>query len=191
MYSVITGGMGLKFACMSMNENLIITPDSHEAFERSIELLSNSLREIRQVALQMIPESLVRYGLDASLRDLCVQVKRPDGLQIVYESIGMEDIALEPVQAAAIYHVIHELVNNSIQHAAADKVTVLLINRNGKVWINVEDNGSGFDTAVLRGEVAGGMGWSNILSRMEEMKGKIETQSAPGKGTAVRLVFDS
>jgi signal transduction histidine kinase len=174
-----------------MNEILIVTPDSHEAFERTIEMLSNSLREIRQVALQMIPESLVINGLDASLRDLCAQVKRPDDVQIVYESIGMEDLVLEPVRAAAIYHVIQELVNNSIQHAAAHKITVLLTNRNGKVWINVEDNGIGFDTAVLHGAGAQGMGWSNILSRMEDMKGRIETQSAPGRGTTIRFVFDS
>jgi signal transduction histidine kinase len=56
---------------------------------------------------------------------------------------------------------------------------------NGEISITVEDDGKGFDTAVLRH--ANGIGWHNIQSRIEYLKGKLDVQSAPGKGTSVMV----
>lgn len=126
-----------------MEENLIITPESQEAFERSIEMLDSSLRVIRQVAQQMIPEVLIREGLDAALKALCSQATCPEGTQIRYESLGLQD--LEPGRAVAVYNIVRELLKNTVQHAAGE-VSVLVTNRDGKISVTVEDDGKGFDT---------------------------------------------
>jgi two-component system NarL family sensor kinase len=170
---------------MSMKGHLIITPESHLAFERSIAMLDMSLRDMRQVAQQMIPEVLVSQGLDAALKELCQHVARPDGPEIVYESFGLQSTALQQEVAVAVYGIVQELLKNTIQHAGAGKVSILVTNQDGKFSIAVEDNGKGFDTTLLPG--GRGEGWTNILHKMETLHGSINTRSAPGTGTTVRL----
>lgn len=170
---------------MSMRGYLIITPESHLAFERSIAMLDMSLRDMRQVAQQMIPEVLVSEGLDAALKELCDHVSRPDGLQIVYESFGMPSPALHQDAALAVYGIVQELLKNTIQHAGAGKVSIVVTNEDGRFSIAVEDNGKGFDTKILQG--GRGEGWTNIMNRTAALQGTINARSAPGEGTSVRL----
>ena len=170
---------------MSARRNLIITPESHLAFERSLEMLDNSLRDIRQVAMQMIPELLMNDGLDAALKDYCAYVQRPEGLQVVYESFGLDGPEMERDKAMAVYTIVQELMKNTIQHASAGKVTVLVTNREGKVTVTVEDDGKGFDPVVLKG--ARGLGWDAILEKTAQLGARVDTRSAPGERTTVRL----
>jgi signal transduction histidine kinase len=51
----------------------------------------------------------------------------------------------------------------------------------------VEDNGKGFDTTLL--ERCNGAGWTNIRSRVEYLKGQLDINSKPGKGTLVNMEF--
>jgi two-component system NarL family sensor kinase len=170
---------------MSVQRNVIITPESHLAFERSIEMLDNSLRDIRQVAMQMIPELLMNEGLHAALKDYCAHVPHPEGLQINYESVGLDGPEMEREKAVAVYGIVQELLKNTIQHASAGKVTILVTNREGKVTVTVEDDGKGFDPVVLRG--GRGVGWSMILEKTAQLGAQVNTRSAPGAGTMVRL----
>ena len=83
-----------------------------------------------------------------------------------------------------------------MKHAAAETAIVQVTQTNGSISITVEDDGKGFDPSILQigspgpGEQAKrGMGWSNIRSRVEYLKGKLDVQSAPGKGTSVLIEF--
>jgi signal transduction histidine kinase len=51
----------------------------------------------------------------------------------------------------------------------------------------VEDNGKGFDTAILA--AAKGIGWSNVQNRVEFLKGKLDVNSSPGNGTSILIEF--
>jgi signal transduction histidine kinase len=60
-----------------------------------------------------------------------------------------------------------------------------LFHEKNKLIINVEDDGKGFNKAIL--ENSNRMGWKNIQSRIEYLKGKSDIQSAPGKGTFINI----
>jgi two-component system, NarL family, sensor kinase len=77
------------------------------------------------------------------------------------------------------------LLNNSMKHAAASKVLVQVSNIDKVIAITVEDDGKGFDTAVLTSEK--GIGWKNIQNRVEFLKGKLDITSQQGKGTSVHI----
>ena len=68
-----------------------------------------------------------------------------------------------------IYRIIQELLNNILKHAAASEVFVQLIKEENRLNIVVEDNGKGFDTALLENNK--GAGWTNIRSRVDYLKG--------------------
>ncbi|MEO6681730.1 MAG: tetratricopeptide repeat protein, partial [Ginsengibacter sp.] len=67
------GGMlsGIKFSMNNMKGNLIMTPENAQAFERSMDMLDSSIKEMLRVAHNMMPESLVKFGLDTALKDFC------------------------------------------------------------------------------------------------------------------------
>lgn len=171
-----------------MKGNLIMTEENRQAFERSMDMLDSSIQEMRRVAHNMMPEVLVRYGLDAAMKDYVAEINKAGMVKVVYQSMGLEDKEVEKSAALAIYRIVQELLNNVIKHARATEALVQLFNENDKLVVNVEDNGKGFDTRLS--EEKGGMGWRNIRSRVELLNGKIDLQSSPDKGTAVNLEFN-
>ncbi len=179
---------GIKYSLQNMKGNLIMTEENQQAFERSMDMLDTSIQEMRRVAHNMMPEALVRYGLDAALKDYISEINKSGMVKVVYQSMGMENKEMEKSAALAIYRIIQELLNNIIKHSKATEALVQLFNENGKFVINVEDNGKGFDTRLS--EEKGGMGWRNIRSRIELLNGKVDLQSSADHGTAVNIEFD-
>lgn len=179
------GGMlsGIKYSFNAMKGNLIMTPENAQAFERSMDMLDSSIKEMRRVAHNMMPEALVKFGLDAALKDFCNDINQSGALKISYQSIGMEDTDIHQTVAITVYRIVQELINNSIKHAAAKNVVVQLAKEDDHLNITVEDDGKGFDTVIL--QQAGGIGWINIQNRVEILKGKLDVQSSPGAGTSV------
>ena len=168
-----------------MKGNLILTPENAQAFERSMDMLDSSIKEMRRVAHNMMPEALVKFGLDTALRDFCNDINQSGALQVSYQSIGLESVQFEQTTAITIYRIVQELVNNTMKHAAASTAIVQVSKTEDEISITVEDDGKGFDPVILQG--AKGIGWSNIQGRIEYLKGKLDIRSAPGKGTSVHI----
>lgn len=183
------GGMlsGIKHSFQSMRGNLIMTPENAQAFERSIDMLDSSIKEMRRVAHNMMPEALVKFGLDTALKDFCNDINQSGALQISYQSIGMQHETIEQTMAIGIYRIVQELINNTMKHAAATSALVQLSKSANTITLTVEDDGKGFDTQLL--QTVKGMGWANITHRVEFLKGKLDVHSQPGKGTSVLIEF--
>jgi two-component system, NarL family, sensor kinase len=181
------GGMmsGIKYSFLTMKRNLIMTPENQQAFERSMDMLDSSIREMRRVAHNMMPEALLKFGLDTALKDLCNDINQTGALHINYQSIGMEDSVIDQTISITIYRIVQELINNAMKHAAATNSIVQLSKTGNKLAITVEDDGKGFDTACLH--MAKGIGWTNIMNRVEFLKGKLDINSKIGKGTSVLI----
>ncbi len=181
------GGMlsGIKYSLNTMKGNLILTPDNAQAFERSMDMLDSSIKEMRRVAHNMMPEALVKFGLDTALKDFCNDINQSGALLVNYQSIGMENAAVEQTTAITIYRIVQELINNTMKHAAAKTAVVQVSKTNNEISITVEDDGKGFDTEVLK--QSRGIGWGNIQNRVEFLRGKLDVQSEPGKGTSVHI----
>ena len=184
------GGMlsGIKYSFNTMKGNLVMTPDYVQVFERNMDMLDSSIREMRRVAHNMMPEALVNFGLDAALRDFCNDIDQGGALQVNYQSIGTQHESIEQTTAITIYRIVQELINNTLKHAAAKTAIVQVAKIDRRLSVTVEDDGKGFDPDILH--VGTGMGWSNIRNRVEFLKGKIDIHSKPGKGVSVLIELD-
>ena len=145
-----------------------MTPENTQAFERSMDMLDSSIQEMRRVAHNMMPEALVKFGLDTALKDFCNDINQSGALQVNYQPIDMENAVIEQTTAITIYRIVQELLNNVIKHAAATKVLVQLLAEGDKLVVNVEDDGKGFDPSAL--SKAEGIGLKNLYSRVEFLK---------------------
>ncbi len=183
------GGMlsGVKLSFNAMKENLVMTPENAKAFERSIDQLDSSIREMRRVAHNMLPENLLKYDLDSALREFCAELNRTASLTINYQSIDMENQQFSSEISIACYRIIQELVANSLKHSEAKQLLVQMhLSKEEKMLhITVEDDGKGFDKDVLQN--SNGIGWRNIQNRVQLMKGKIDLISSINKGTSILI----
>ena len=181
------GGMlsGIKYSLNTMKGNMIMTENNAQSFERSIDMLDTSIREMRRVAHNLMPESLMKFGLDAALKDFCNDINNSGAIKITYQSIGVENKSIEQPMAITIYRIVQELVNNILKHAHAAQAIVQLTAETNLVTVTIEDNGKGFETQKLND--VKGIGWVNIRSRVEYLKGKIDVRSQPHDGTSVHI----
>ena len=181
------GGMlsGIKYSFQNMKGNLIMTADNAQAFERSMDMLDSSIKEMRRVAHNMMPEALVKFGLDTALKDFCNDINLSGALQVSYQSIGLENVVIDQTTAITIYRIVQELINNTMKHAAAKSTIVQVTKTNGQLSVTVEDDGKGFDTGILK--QSKGIGWDNIKNRIDFLKGKLDVRSETGKGTSVLI----
>ncbi len=185
------GGMlsGIKYSLNTMKGNMIMTPDNTQAFERSMDMLDSSIKEMRRVAHNMMPEALVKFGLDTALKDFCNDINQSGALKVNYQSIGMDHASIEQTTSISIYRIVQELLNNTMKHAAATNAIVQVSKTDGLLSVTVEDDGKGFDAKILGDSK--GIGWDSIYNRIDFLKGKLDIDSQPGKGTSVHIELNT
>jgi two-component system, NarL family, sensor kinase len=183
------GGLlsGVKFSLSNMKDNLVITPDNMAVFERSLDMIDTSIKELRRVAHNMMPEMLTKFGLDEALKEYCNTINATKLLAVKYQSHGMAS-RIDKSTEIIIYRIIQELLNNTLKHAAATETFVQLIREESRLNIVMEDNGKGFDATLPENNK--GAGWANIRSRVEYLKGQLDIHSEQGKGTLVNIEFN-
>ena len=87
-----------------------------------------------------------------------------------------------------LYRVICELINNTIKHAKAKKIDLSLAKEGDYLTIVYKDDGKGFDVSKVIDQPSGtGMGFSNIYSRINSLKGEITVESEQRTGTSVTI----
>ncbi len=183
------GGLlsGVKFSISNMKDNLVMTPDNMTVFERSLDLIDTSIKELRRVAHNMMPEMLTKFGLDEAVKEYCNTINVTKLLIVKYQSLGMDE-RLDKSIEIIIYRIMQELLNNTMKHAGATEVFVQLIKEGGRLNIVVEDNGKGFDTSLVENNK--GAGLVNIRSRVDYLKGRLDIHAEPGKGTLINIEFN-
>ena len=156
-------------------------------FERSLDMLDTSIKELRRVAHNMMPEMLIKFGLDEALKEYCNTINSTQLFKIKYQSLGMEK-RLENSTEIIIYRIVQELLNNIMKHSQASEAFVQLIREETRLNIGVEDNGKGFDIALLKNNR--GAGLTSIYSRVDYLKGTLDINSEVGKGTLINIEFN-
>lgn len=183
------GGMlsSIKYSFQNIKENVILTPENAQSFSRSIEMIDSSIQEMRRVAHNMMPEILLKYGLNVALKEFCSEIDRNSAVKTTYQSINMDNIKVEQTTAVTVYRVVQELTNNALKHANAQNILVQLnaFEQEKMLYITVEDDGKGFDINQLNN--SNGIGWNNIQNRIDFLKGKIDLESIKNKGTSVHI----
>jgi two-component system, NarL family, sensor kinase len=184
------GGMlsGTKLSFINMKENLVLTPENATQFDKSLSMLDNTIADLRKVAHNLMPEALVKFGLQEAVRDFCNSIQSSSNLKVVYQPLGVQN-KLSNTAEVFTYRIIQELVNNAVKHANATQIIVQLTTNNNKVGIAVEDDGKGFDVNALANSKGAGM--DNIKYRVQYFNGTIDTVTSAGNGTSINILLNT
>jgi len=153
------------------------------------ELIAESLGASRALTAELSPPILYTRGLVAALQWLARWMYERQGLTVGLEAVGEVDPLAEDV-TVLLFQATRELLFNIVKHAGVKAAHVQVAQLDGWVRITVEDYGGGFDPSHLRveGGSSGGFGLFSIRERLDLLGGKLEMQSAPGRGSRFTLV---
>src|SRR5262249_40876318 len=89
----------------------------------------------------------------------------------------------------AIFRVVQEAMLNVVRHSAASAVVIEGGLTSGRLWIDIEDDGCGFDPAAISPDDHSlrGLGLIGMRERVEMFGGRLEIDSAPGQGTRAHI----
>ena len=180
------GGLlsGTKLSFNTMKESLILTPENATQFEKSLSMLDTTIADLRKVAHNLMPEALVKYGLNDALRDFCNTIQSSTSVIVNYQKLGI-DRKIDNTAETFIYRIAQELVNNAVKHADAKEIMVQITTEKNKVLLAVEDDGKGYDTSSELFKKGDGL--DNIIYRVQYLNGKIDTVSTPENGTSINI----
>lgn len=183
------GGLlsGVKLQLGAMKGNLILSEENGHAFNRALDKLDESISEMRRVAHNMMPETLLHFGLAKALLDYTDGLMQQQNFTIECTFKGLEQRMSQSTEVM-IYRMVQELINNAVKHSGAGNILVQVIRHNNRqLNITVEDNGKGFNPEQIKQNAAG---LRSVKSRVEYLNGKMDLQSEQGKGTSVYIECD-
>ncbi|HEX4647000.1 MAG TPA: sensor histidine kinase, partial [Verrucomicrobiae bacterium] len=170
------------------------TSDSSSTFfprlADSISIVDRTLRQVRNLSLDLRPSALDDLGLFAALRWYADQQAQRAGLRVQL-SVKFTETRLDPTLETACFRVAQEALTNVVRHAQAKNVLVELSRENDFLRLMVRDDGEGFDPARVRKrkQSDGTLGLMGMEERVSLTGGRIEFKSAPGRGAEIHAWF--
>lgn len=180
-------GLGGMLAGVKMNLSgwaaRYLPSSGDTAFHKVISQLDTSVTEVRRIAHNMMPETLLKFGLKTALQELCDFYSRDD-VQVDFQAFGIKESMAITLQTN-IYRIVQELLSNALRHSGANYIVVQCSQNGNYFFITVEDNGCGFDSETPHKKK--GMGFENLRKRVDYLQATLGITSAPGEGTSVHI----
>jgi two-component system NarL family sensor kinase len=158
-----------------------IQDENSARYENIMNMVDGACKEVRAISHNMMPNSLLRSGLIAAIKEFISQIDA-DVLKVRLDTTGLNQ-RLDHNTEMVLYRVIQECVNNVIKHAQAKTLEIQIIKDQEGISVTIEDDGIGFDPSQQKE----GIGLANLKTRIGFLKGQLDIQSAPGKGTLVAI----
>ncbi|HEY7074155.1 MAG TPA: GAF domain-containing sensor histidine kinase [Solirubrobacteraceae bacterium] len=162
-------------------------PRMEAAIGEALGLIGDGIAELRGLITDLRPAALDELGTTAAIEALVARVSQQSGLQIACRlELAHEDAPERRHTAeveATVYRLVQEALANAVKHAHATRVAVSVDERDGRVEIEVRDDGRGFDAARAGGA---GFGLLGMRERVGLVNGTLDVTSQTGAGTTVR-----
>jgi signal transduction histidine kinase len=156
------------------------------AAELAVEQIETQVHELQGLITELRPAALDDLGLSPALDTLYARVQAAHGLEVTSHRDLVSDTRdgdgrLVPEIEGTIYRLVQEALTNIAKHASTGRARTRIVERDGKVFVEIVDEGAGFDPA----EVRRGFGLVGMRERVELVGGTLEIHSRPGAGTRV------
>lgn len=171
-------------ASMLMSTINELRPISDDMESRQLKLVEQTIHqsqlEMRALFLHLRPVQLHGKALKQGMEELLLELKQKVPLNI---NATIEPIKLERGIEDQLFRILQESVSNTLRHAKAQNLDVLLIRREHFVILRVTDDGVGFKIQAKPGSY----GLQNMKERAEQIGGQIKLVSLPDKGTSLEI----
>lgn len=156
-----------------------------EVFKNGESVINEMYTELRNICFDLMPQTLVKKGLSAALRELGDRINK--STEVACEVLIFDNNKrLTEIEAVSLFRISQEWVNNILKYASAESITIQLTREGKELTLTIEDNGVGFDPKLFFD--GKGNGWKNIQTRLNLIEGEFDLDSRAGiKGTMVTV----
>jgi signal transduction histidine kinase len=154
-------------------------------------LAQKALLQVRTLLFDLRPVVLETQGLAPALASYIEQQTRRGDLTYHFRVDGLGR-RLPRHAERAVFSIVQEAINNVKRHAQAHNVWLSITEEAGTLWVEMRDDGCGFDVERMEGEYAqrGSLGMLNMRERAAAIGGNLSVQSQPKAGTTIGLEVD-
>jgi signal transduction histidine kinase len=158
---------------------------ARQHLERARTLARTSLEEARRSVMALRPEALDQADLRAALEHLARQLTAGTGIQVETRASG-EPRRLSADAELNLLRISQEAITNAVRHAEPKRIVVHLSYEIEAVRVEVHDDGSGIASGHPPSQ---GFGLTGMRERAEQLGGRFDLESQPGRGTTVTAVI--
>jgi signal transduction histidine kinase len=178
-----------------ININLAaILPQTNDEMKESIletkSLAKQLLGELKALSASLNTDLIMHIGFGSALENEMNRVGKIKKMRVTITKTG-EEFRLKPEQEIILFRLCQEVLNNVVKYSQATAVTAILQFTQQFFLLEISDNGIGFDVAAaaLRAAEKESTGLINIRKRAKLIHAEVSIESAPGKGTGVRITI--
>lgn len=163
--------------------------------EDCIKILKSTVEEIREVIFNFRPMSFDDLGFKQCIENFISDSKiKYKKCEIEYQILNLTDIEWKNINKQeinlfllSVYRIIQEAINNALKHSDADKITLIVGTKNDKCYININDNGKGFNFDNKSEQEDKHFGLSIMKERINLLHGVISINTDIEKGTEINI----
>ncbi|USK73956.1 sensor histidine kinase [Peribacillus frigoritolerans] len=145
------------------------------------EMIHQSQLEMRALLLHLRPVALKGKSLHEGMKELLLELSQKVTMDINWK---MEPVTLDKGIEDHLFRILQESISNTLRHAKANSLEVLLIVRDGMIILRITDDGIGFNVEESK---TGSYGLQNMHERAVELGGTMQIVSVPNKGTKLEV----
>ncbi len=175
-------GISIRMALLKIKLSQVFNPLNDD--QNIIEEVSNISEEIRAFTHAIVPLDLKKKTLVDAIEDLIYDVEEQTNIAVHLDDTIFAKERISNDNKLTIYQITKELINNTLKHANATEIKIILKSLENKCALIFEDNGNGFDIQ----QIEKGIGLINIQNRTKLMQGQFDMQSNE-KGSRFELLF--
>ena len=157
-------------------------------YEHLNTLVDNTIKTSRRIMTDLRPELLDILGLVDALRTYANSFQERYAIECIFDST-VQTIDIDDQRSVAIFRILQESLTNVAKHAMATQVNIYLgINEKKRLFLEIKDNGKGFDIDNKRKNESYGL--IGMKERAYLLDGDLTVLSSPGAGTTVKIEID-
>jgi signal transduction histidine kinase len=158
--------------------------------ENISETASHAIEEAREIAFNLRPHLLDRLGLTKTLESMLGKVFGASGIEFEAQIEGIDGV-LEKDSEILLYRIVQECANNIVKHSNAEKAVLKIERHDHNLTVKISDNGRGFDPSASDSDLSKrSFGLVGISERTRLLGGKLNIESAIGKGTNISIIIN-
>ncbi len=161
--------------------------DQNKIFYReAVNLLDDSSNELRNISFNLMPGSLIKYGLKTAVDEIINKISESENINFNFGAEGFDNRINETLEIN-LYRIINESLVNIIKHSKATKIDIFLKYDSKQINLSISANGIGMNKQELSKNKE--LGFKSILSRVHILNGKAVIDTEINQGTILDITI--
>ena len=161
---------------------------TRRTYDRVIDYIDEIIEKTRDIATALRPKLIETMGITRAIKKVLAGFRKNNRLHIKAQVGNLNDLQFQG-DPLNLYRIVQEALTNLYHHAEATHVEVLFRRGRQSLTMVIKDNGKGFLTDQAGKDIGHTQrhGLSTMHERARLLGGELMIESAPGKGTVIRL----